>query len=84
LKAPTLVFSLDGEWTDLPPGKLNQLKLEFSRNLNGRTQDEEEPLHGKANHWDFEAARDCSGGCWFSTFVHFFAKNARDLYSAKA
>jgi transposase len=38
------------------PGKLYQLKLEFSRNLNGRTGDEEEPVHGRADHRDIEAA----------------------------
>jgi hypothetical protein len=32
------------------------LKLEFSRNLSGRTEHEEEPVYGRADHRDIEAA----------------------------
>jgi hypothetical protein len=38
------------------PGKLYQSKLEFSRNLSGRTEYEEEPVHGRTDHRDIEAA----------------------------
>ena len=34
----------------------DQLKLESSRNLSGRTDDEEESVHRRADHRDFEAA----------------------------
>jgi hypothetical protein len=34
------------------------LKLEFSRKLFERTEaDEEEPVYGRADHWDIEAER---------------------------
>jgi hypothetical protein len=42
---------------DPPPGKLYLLKLEFSRILSGRTCNEEEPVHEKADHRKIEAAR---------------------------
>src|SRR5271169_2021888 len=39
------------------PEKLDQSKLEFSRNVDRRTRHEEEPVHGRADHRDIEAAR---------------------------
>lgn len=61
------VFGLDVEfpvslerdnvaWSRPAPGKLSQGKLEFSRKLNGRTEHEEEPVHGRADHRDSETA----------------------------
>ena len=38
------------------PSKVCQLDLEFSRNVNERTEHEEEPLYGRADHRDLEAA----------------------------
>ncbi len=47
-------------WMSLTcPGKLSQFELEFSRNVNEKTEHEEEPFYGRADHRNVEAVR-----CW--------------------
>ena len=42
-KLKRLVADLSLDVRNLPPGKLDQMELEFSRNVKGMTCDEEEP-----------------------------------------
>lgn len=37
-------------------GNIQHLNLEFSRKLNDGADNEEEPVFGRADDWDFEAA----------------------------